>query len=44
MAPLKLLIVLSSGAAALALGLGAQFQAQGPGLMALIANAWSALT
>jgi hypothetical protein len=44
MAPLKFLIILGSGAAALAVGLGAQLQVQGPGLVALLADAWGAIS
>ena len=39
MQPLKLLIVLSSGAAALAVGLGAQLQVEGASFLAMISNA-----
>jgi hypothetical protein len=43
MAPLKFLIVLSSGVSALAIGLGAPFQAQGFDLLAMISNALSGI-
>jgi hypothetical protein len=43
MAPLKFLIVLTSGAAALAVGLGVQFQAEGSDLLAMISNALSGI-
>jgi hypothetical protein len=43
MAPLKLLIVLSSGGAALAVGLGVDLQARGSDLLAMISNALSGI-
>jgi hypothetical protein len=39
MAPLKFLIVLTSGAAALAIGMGVQLQAEGSDLLAMISSA-----
>lgn len=43
MQPLKFLIVLSSGAAALAVGLGVEVQSQGSDLLAMISNALSGI-
>jgi hypothetical protein len=43
MAPLKFLIVLSSGAAALAVGLGVHLQAEGSDILAMISNALSGI-
>ena len=43
MAPLKFMIVLTSGAAALAVGLGVELQAKGSDLLAMISNALSGI-